>query len=85
MAEAGNEQVRPKMPRVPGRALFKRGGLKSFVADVSKEMRQTTWPTPNETWHFTGIVLVVIIVFVGYLFAMDVILGYIMNFLIGRA
>ena len=84
MAEAGKQdQDKPKIPRVPGKALFKKGGFKTFFNDVAKEMRQTTWPSTEETWRFTGIVLVVIFVFVAYLFVWDTGIGKTMDSLIG--
>jgi preprotein translocase SecE subunit len=36
-----------------------RGGLKGFVADVSRELKKVQWPTPRETSRLTGVVIAV--------------------------
>lgn len=81
MAEAGKD--RPRTPKVPGQALFK-GGFKGFFNDVAKEMRQTTWPSTQETWRFTGIVITVIGIFVAYLFGVDQLMTVVMAFVLGE-
>jgi len=62
---------------------MKKGGMKTFFSDVAKEMRQTTWPTTQETWRFTGIVITVITIFVLYLFAVDSVMGLFIDRLMG--
>ncbi len=90
MAETGNEgRDRLRTPKVAGsrafRGFFKRGGPKAVYLDVAKEMRQTTWPSSQETWRLTGVVLIVIAVSMGYLFAIDTILTWLMRFIMGGA
>ena len=87
MAEAGNEgRDRFRTPQVTGarttfRAFFKRGGPKAVYQDVAKEMRQTTWPTTQETWRLTGVVLAVITIATVYLFVIDTVMTYVMHFI----
>jgi preprotein translocase subunit SecE len=36
-----------------------RRGLKSFLADVGREMKKVSWPSKSETNRLTGVVLIV--------------------------
>jgi preprotein translocase subunit SecE len=80
MAEAGHEGERPKVPKIGSGAFaksWKKGGFKQFFNDVKKEMLQTTWPTSQETWRFTGVVLGVIGIFGLFLYGVDQIMRFV--------
>jgi preprotein translocase subunit SecE len=46
----------------------------NYIKDVIGELRKTTWPSREEGFRLTGIVLVVIFVFTSFIFCMDLIL-----------
>ena len=52
------------MPRFGGR-------LGRVYHDVKLEMRKTTWPTRNEVWSTTVVVLIAVIFFGFYLWGVD--------------
>lgn len=58
-------------------------GLKAFFQDLNREMKNVTWPTPQETTRLAGVVLGVCAGVVITLFALsisfEVILGIIMR------
>lgn len=42
-----------------------------YLREVRGELRKVTWPTRDEAWRLTGIVLVVTILFAIFLWAFD--------------
>ena len=60
----GGEGRSISMPRFGGR-------LGSFYHDVKLEMRKTTWPTRNEVWSTTVVVLIAVFFFGFYLWGVD--------------
>lgn len=58
-----------------------RGGIKGFVADVSRELKKVQWPTPRETTRLTGVVIAVcaiclVVIFV-FSFVVEMLVGMI--------
>lgn len=47
------------------------GRLSQFYHDVKLEMRKTTWPTRNEVWSTTLVVIIAVIFFGFYLWGVD--------------
>ncbi len=47
------------------------GRLGQFYHDVKLEMRKTSWPTRNEVWNTTVVVLIAVIFFGYYLWGVD--------------
>ena len=64
-ADEGGEGRSISMPRVGG------GKLGSFYHDVKLEMRKTTWPTLNEVWSTTIVVMIAVFFFGFYLWGVD--------------
>lgn len=52
------------MPRFGGR-------LGRFYHDIKLEMRKTTWPTRNEVWSTTVVVMIAVFFFGFYLWGVD--------------
>jgi preprotein translocase subunit SecE len=47
------------------------GRLGQFYHDVKLEMRKTSWPTRNEVWSTTVVVLIAVVFFGFYLWGVD--------------
>jgi preprotein translocase subunit SecE len=47
------------------------GRLGQFYHDIKLEMRKTTWPTRNEVWSTTIVVLIAVVFFGFYLWGVD--------------
>jgi len=47
------------------------GRLGQFYHDVKLEMRKTTWPTRNEVWSTTLVVIIAVVFFGFYLWGVD--------------
>ena len=60
----GGEGRSITMPRFGGR-------LGRFYHDIKLEMRKTTWPTRNEVWSTTVVVLIAVVFFGFYLWGVD--------------
>lgn len=57
-----------------------RRGLKSFLADVGREMKKVNWPTKGETNRLTGVVLVVCAALVAILTGLGWFFGLFIDF-----
>jgi preprotein translocase SecE subunit len=59
-------------PKGTGPALpsMKRG-LKGFIQDLQREMKNVTWPTPQEATRLTGVVLGVCAGIIAFLFVIS--------------
>jgi len=55
-----------------------------FVRDAQIEVRKVVWPTKQETWQTTMVVMIVVVVFAFLLWVLDLILGGLMQVVIGR-
>ena len=60
----GGEGRSISMPRFGGR-------LGRFSHDIKLEMRKTTWPTRNEVWSTTVVVMIAVFFFGFYLWGVD--------------
>ena len=60
----GGEGRSISMPRFGGR-------LGNFYHDVKLELRKTTWPTRNEVWSTTIVVMIAVFFFGFYLWGVD--------------
>ena len=63
--DEGGEGRSITVPRVGG------GRLGNFYHDVKLEMRKTTWPTRNEVWSTTVVVMIAVFFFGFYLWGVD--------------
>src|SRR5262245_18046419 len=57
------------LPRGPGLGWGKR--ISTFYHDVKMELRKTSWPTRNEVWTTTLVVMIAIVFFGFYLWGVD--------------
>ncbi|HSI73423.1 MAG TPA: preprotein translocase subunit SecE [Fimbriimonas sp.] len=74
------EQNRPKpASSLPTPKL--RRGLKSFLADVVREMKKVSWPSKAETNRLTGVVLIVCLALVAILTGLGWLFELIINFI----
>ncbi len=48
--------------------------LRQFYHDVKLEMRKTSWPTRNEVWSTTLVVLIAVVFFGFYLWGIDLLI-----------
>jgi preprotein translocase subunit SecE len=55
---------------------------KQFLAEVVRELKQTTWPNRKETLATTGVVLVLVFILAAYLGLVDYLLSHIVRYLI---
>lgn len=63
-----------KIQQAPGR-------LAKFYTDVRNELRKVTWPSKKEVYGTTTVVLVSVFFFGIYLYVVDVILSYAVNWI----
>ncbi|HSR70651.1 MAG TPA: preprotein translocase subunit SecE [Acidobacteriota bacterium] len=63
-----------KIQQAPGR-------LAKFYTDVRNELRKVTWPGKKEVYGTTTVVLVSVFFFGIYLYVVDIILSYAVNWI----
>jgi preprotein translocase subunit SecE len=87
MAKPAAKMEGPKPPAAGGGMPLPRSprGIKSFFADVVREMKKVSWPTRSETNRMTGIVLAVCALVVGILTVMNIIVDAVMKVITGAA
>jgi preprotein translocase subunit SecE len=68
-ARSGDEGEERSSTRLPKWSLGKR--ISGFYHDVKLEMRKTAWPTRNEVWSTTVVVIIAVIFFGFYLWGVD--------------
>lgn len=68
--EEPERQERPRGQKLP---FFKRIG--EFYHNVKLEMRKVAWPTRNEVWSTTIVVLIAVLFFGFYLWGVDVLVA----------
>ena len=56
--------------------------IQRFWRETIGELRKVTWPTPEEAWKMTRIVLVVMIIMAGVLGALDFVFSRMVSFLV---
>ena len=64
--EEGSEQRTIKLPK-----LSLGGRIGDFYHNIKLEMRKTTWPTRQEVWSTTIVVLIAVVFFGFYLWGVD--------------
>jgi preprotein translocase subunit SecE len=57
--------------RIPAKPASFLGRFGQFYHDVKLEMRKTSWPTRNEVWSTTVVVLIAVVFFGFYLWGVD--------------
>lgn len=57
---------------------------KSFIHDTNIEVRKVVWPTRQETIQMTGIVIVMVIILALFIWAVDSLLWWIVQYLTGQ-
>lgn len=57
--------------RTPAKPSSYFGRIGQFYHDVKLEMRKTSWPTRNEVWSTTVVVLIAVVFFGFYLWGVD--------------
>ena len=58
-------------------------GLGAFFADVQREMKKITWPTPPETTRLTSTVIGVCFLVAGVLFAFSLVIEQVFKLFLG--
>ena len=53
-----------------------------FLRDVRNELRKVTWPTWNDAWNSSLIVLLFVVVVTGFIFASDFVINRIMGWIL---
>lgn len=56
-------------------------GIRQYIRETSGELRKVKWPTTQEAWSLTRIVLIVLVVMSGILGLLDGVFSFIMSFL----
>jgi preprotein translocase subunit SecE len=62
--------------RIPAKPSSIFGRFGQFYHDVKLEMRKTAWPTRNEVWSTTVVVLIAVVFFGFYLWGVDLLVTY---------
>ena len=62
----------------PGGAIGQWRRLTRFLSDVRSELTRVTWPSRREVWATTIVVILTSLVFGVYLWAIDLVLSYVM-------
>lgn len=57
---------------------------KTFIRDTNIEVRKVVWPTRQETIQMTGIVIVMVIILALFIWAVDSLLWWIVQYLTGQ-
>ena len=68
-AATGGDGGGERTSRLPKLSFGKR--ISEFYHNVKLEMRKTSWPTRNEVWSTTVVVLIAVLFFGFYLFGID--------------
>ena len=63
--------------------LLNRPSMADLLIDTELEMKKVSWPTRQEAWNSTVIVIVTVIVFTVLLFSFDVILAKVLALIFG--
>jgi preprotein translocase subunit SecE len=58
--------------------------ISTFISDAQVEVRKVVWPTRKETVSTTIAVMVVVIIAAAILWALDLLLGILMHYIMGR-
>lgn len=69
MSTTSTKMDNPKHPQTPGSVPLPKmkRGLRTYMHDVSQEMKKVTWPKPAETNRLTWVVIAVCLFTVAYL------------------
>ncbi len=57
----------------------KKGGVGEFIAETREEVRKTTFPSQDDVWKTTMIVIISVIFFAVYLFVVDWVWVYLLD------
>ena len=69
--EKSGRRSRNSSSRTPSRASVTSNGLVRYLRETRGELRKVTWPTREESWRLTWIVILVTIAFIAFLGVMD--------------
>ena len=58
--------------------------VSTFIREANIEVRKVVWPTRQETVQTTMVVMIVVVIFALLLWALDLMLGGLVQFVIGR-
>ncbi len=53
--------------------------IKDFYQEVVSELKTVSWPSKNEVWYTTIVVIITVFIFGIYLFLVDVVLTWILD------
>ena len=48
---------------------------REYIADLKGEMRRVTWPTKDQVYATTAVVIITVFAFAAYFFLIDILLG----------
>lgn len=63
-------------------SLSKAGQVKQFYTDVNSELKKVTWPTRDEVYGTTVVVLIAVIFFGAFLWVADNAIGFVFKFIV---
>lgn len=63
---------------------IKRGGLKGYLTDVTRELKKVDWPPVPEVHRLTGVVLAVLVLIAGILTGMSVVVDTLIRIVQGK-
>ena len=69
--EKSGRRQRSASSRNVGRPSLSSNGLMRYLRETRGELRKVTWPTREESWRLTGIVILVTIAFIIFLGVLD--------------
>ena len=80
-AGGGDEggEGRSLLPSLPSLSIFDK--FRAFIHSVRLEMQKTTWPTRNQVWSTTVVVVIAVIFFGFYLWGCDRLFGLFFTYL----
>ncbi len=55
--------------------------IKDFVGEVSKEMKKVSWPSKEQLKESTIVVVITTLVFTVFVYAVDFLMGNVINFI----
>jgi preprotein translocase subunit SecE len=54
-----------------------------FVRQVKQEAKKVSWPSRAETWKATFLILIMVVAFCGFFFAVDYVISYAIDLILG--
>ncbi|MBI3306703.1 MAG: preprotein translocase subunit SecE [Candidatus Omnitrophica bacterium] len=59
------------------------GKVGNFVGETKQELNKVTWPTKNEVWQSTLVVIITVFLMAAFIGTIDFVLSMVMRVLVG--